>query len=130
MPTMQVLADIMERQTRLIEGMAQGGGPTQNVRAEGHSIAIGARMVVTLEQFQKLGSPIFRRTTNPMVDEAWLKKVQKIFEAIECTNEQRVAFVSFVLQGEADHWWETRARLLRNGLGDGPITWKMFVDAF
>lgn len=59
--------------------------------------------MATLEQFQKLGPHVFRRTTDPMAAEAWLKQVQKILEAISCTDNQRVVFASFVLQGEADH---------------------------
>lgn len=129
-PTMQMLASILETQTRLLEGIAHGGGLSHNVGNVGQSSSASNRGNVTLEQFQKLGPPTFHGTTNPMVAEAWLKQIQKILDAIGCSDELRVVFATFSLQGEADHWWEATARMLRRSLGTRPISWKAFVDAF
>ena len=85
---------------------------------------------VTLEQFKKLDPPIFRGSINPMVAEAWIKQIEKIFTALGCGEEQKVVFASFVLQGEADHWWESKTRLLRTLLERRPITWELFEEAF
>lgn len=125
-PTMQMLAGILQTQIRLLQGIAQSGGISQNTKGGGESSIVGDRTIMTLEQFQKLGPLIFRgSTTYPLAVEAWLKLIHKILDAISCTYEQRVVFATFFLQGEVDHWWEVKACLLRT-----PITRKMFVDAF
>ena len=50
--------------------------------------------------------------------------------AMGCNDDQRVILATFVLQGEADHWWDAKSRLLRAGLQDAPITWELFLEAF
>lgn len=69
-----------------------------------------------MEQFKKLGPFVFQGTTDLMVTEAWLKQMQKIFIAMRCSDNQKVVFVTFMLQGEVDHWWEATSHLLRNQL--------------
>jgi len=58
-----------------------------------------------LRQFQNLGPPTFRGATNPSVAEAWVQKVEKMFEVLRCTNRQRVDLAVYMLDGEAEHWW-------------------------
>ena len=50
--------------------------------------------------------------------------------AMGCNDDRRVILASFVLQGEADHWWVAKSRLLRDGLQDAPITLELFLEAF
>ena len=35
----------------------------------------------------------------------WLKDLERIFDAKMCQEESRVAFVVYMLTGEAEHWW-------------------------
>ena len=58
---------------------------------------------MSLEQFQKSGPPTFQGTVDPMVAEAWLKHMEKIFVTMGCNDNHRVILASFVLQGEVDH---------------------------
>ena len=62
-PTMQMLVGIFQTQIRLLQGITQSGGFSQNTRGGGESSIVGDRTIVTLEQFQKLGPPIFRGST-------------------------------------------------------------------
>ena len=55
----------------------------------------------TLEHFQKLHPPAFKGEANPMQAEEWLHHIEKILDIMECTENQRVPFTSFMLQGEA-----------------------------
>ena len=59
-----------------------------------------------LEQFQKLNPPAFKREVNPIQAEDWLRQFDKILDVMECTENQRVCFTSFMFQGETEHWGE------------------------
>ena len=60
----------------------------------------------TLEQFQKLHPRAFKGEADPVQAEEWLRQIEKILDAMECTENQRVSFTTFMFQGEAEHWWE------------------------
>ncbi|KAK1577013.1 hypothetical protein Q3G72_018432 [Acer saccharum] len=118
-PMMNLVTRLLQQQNRLLEEMNRGGN------------AGNGGTLVTLEQFKKLGPPVFKGTTDPLTAEAWLKHIEKVFTAINCPNEQKVIFASFVLQDEADHWWDATSRILRTTLRENnPITWEMFTNAF
>ena len=54
-----MLANILETETRLLEGIARGRGLSYNIGNVGQSSFASNRGNVTLEQFQKLGPPTF-----------------------------------------------------------------------
>ena len=56
-----------------------------------------------LEQFQKLKPPAFKGELDPI--QAKGHQIKKILGLIECTESQKVTFTTFMLQGEAEHWW-------------------------
>ena len=130
-PMMRAMFRLMEQQSKLIQDMARGRvGAQENVPVERQGGARDHGAMVNLERFKKLGPPTFQGTADPMVAEAWLKQMEKIFVAMGCNDDQRVILASFVLQGEADHWWDAKSRLIRAGLQDAPITWELFLEAF
>jgi len=57
-----------------------------------------------LEQFQKMKPPVFEGEVDPLQAEAWLLQIKKILDVMNCTDEQRVSFSSFMFQKEAEHW--------------------------
>lgn len=65
-----------------------------------------------------------------MVAEACLKQVEKILDAISCSDTFRAVFVTFALSGETNHWWKATTQMLRRSLGTRTITWKPFVNTF
>lgn len=48
-PTMQMLDGILQTQIRLLQGIAQSGGLSQNTRGGGESSIVGDRTIMTLE---------------------------------------------------------------------------------
>lgn len=75
--------------------------------------------------------PSFKRSTDPIEAEAWVKQIHKIFGVINCSEAQKVPFATFMLEGEADYWWDMTKRILKNDNGSGEfITWEMFLEAF
>ena len=57
-----------------------------------------------LEQFQKMKPHVFEGEVDPLQAEAWLLQMEKILDVMNCTDEQRVSFSSFIFQKEAEHW--------------------------
>jgi len=49
-----------------------------------------------LEQLQKMKPPVFEGEVNPLQAEAWLLQIEKILDVMNCTDEQRVSFSSFM----------------------------------
>jgi len=57
-------------------------------------------------------------------DELWIKEMEKIFQVMNCADNQKVNYVVFMLIGEAQYWWDSTRRLLERGRII--ITWEVF----
>ncbi|KAF5447672.1 hypothetical protein F2P56_033204 [Juglans regia] len=59
------------------------------------------------------------------------EKLEKIFRAIDCTEEQMVEFATYNLADVADVWWIYTRKLIKQELGEEtPITWTRFKQVF
>ena len=65
-------------------------------------------------------------TKDPIEANKWLKELERLFRAIEVSEEQQVILVVFVLKGDALEWWESKKRTH----GREVITWQHFVELF
>ncbi|XP_074323743.1 uncharacterized protein LOC141660655 [Apium graveolens] len=63
-----------------------------------------------ISEFKKLSPPIFEGSTNPSEVDKWLQEMEKIFELLGSTDEQKVNLASYQLQGSA-YDWTVRAKL-------------------
>ncbi|KAK3199309.1 hypothetical protein Dsin_022724 [Dipteronia sinensis] len=87
--------------------------------------------VVTLKRFKRLGPLVFKGKVDPIAAEVWLREIEKVCTTIVCFDEQKVVFASFMLEDEADHWWDATSRILKTiMLRNDHITWEMFKNAF
>ena len=66
----------------------------------------------TIEQFRKMGPPSFLGNPNPTEVETWIMQMEKIFDGVGCVEVQKVSFASFMLKGEAEHWWRSTKKTL------------------
>ena len=57
-----------------------------------------------LEKFRKLDPPAFKGTKDPIEADNWLKEIERLFRAMEVSDEQRVILAVFVLKGDALEW--------------------------
>ncbi|KAM0828413.1 hypothetical protein ACQ4PT_067575 [Festuca glaucescens] len=80
-----------------------------------------------LRQFLKLKQPAFHGSANPLASEDWLKVVEKIFDVMHCTDEEKVTFAVFMLQGGASDWWRVNKNKY---IKDFVVTWKIFKEEF
>ncbi|RVW84862.1 Transposon Tf2-12 polyprotein [Vitis vinifera] len=107
------LAGLVERQARAAGTNVQG----QSSSSRGSSF----------DDFKKLGPPYFSGATTPTEAEDWILKMEKFFGVIDCSEEQKASYATFMLDKEVDHWWRMTRRLLED---QGPITWRQFREAF
>ena len=81
-----------------------------------------------LDKFQKNKPPVFLGTHNPDGAKVWLKKIEKIFCLMACSEEQKVVLSAHKLEEVAEDWWDnTSQRFAEDGV---VVTWLVFKDAF
>jgi len=80
--------------------------------------------------FYKLKPPPFivSGDNHPLEAQSWLDKLNKIFKFVQCTDEQKVTFTTYMLNRVADDWWEG-ARAGMNAKGN-PLDWEHFQEVF
>ncbi|XP_042012315.1 uncharacterized protein LOC121760756 [Salvia splendens] len=77
------------------------------------------------EMFLRQNPPTFNGLGDPMVAETWIRALERIFNFLRCTDQERLSCVTFQLTGPADFWWEARKKTM------GPMhveemTWEEF----
>ncbi|GFS42569.1 hypothetical protein Acr_00g0080620 [Actinidia rufa] len=71
----------------------------------------GAMPRTTIKQFQQLRPPTFYGMPDPMAAESWLLGIERVFEVLPCTDEQKVVFATFMFEGAALIWWQLKKPL-------------------
>jgi len=70
-------------------------------------------------QFNKLKPPKFQGGSNPLKYEEWMRRMENLFEIMECPAHYKVALVTYQFEGEVVYWWGT----VKPREGENPITW-------
>ena len=92
---------------------------------------VEARAGCSFETFMKQNPPSFDGKPNPTEAENWFLQMEKLLEALDCTDSQKVRFATFKLIGEAERWWRsTKAILEGMDTERNPITWEKFKGVF
>ncbi|GFZ08488.1 hypothetical protein Acr_20g0002960 [Actinidia rufa] len=71
----------------------------------------GAMPCTTIKKFQQLKPLTFYGTPDPMAAESCLLRIERVFEVLSCTDEQKVAYVTFTFEGAALIWWQLKKPL-------------------
>ena len=79
----------------------------------------------SIERVQKLVAKPYDDSGDPKAAWLWLDRVNKVYEVIGCTDEQRVLFSSFLMEDWAKDWWDALDRRYPNG-----ISWDQFQQEF
>ena len=79
-------------------------------------------------EFKKANLPSFRGVFDPNKADEWIKDMKKVFSILDCTNCQKVAFATYMLEADAEFWWNGAKRLLEESQAD--INWEMFKESF
>ena len=56
-----------------------------------------------LTEFKKLSPLAFKGETTAHEVEAWVNEMEKTFKALECTDEEKVRFATYMLQDNTYH---------------------------
>ena len=56
-------------------------------------------------QFNKLKPPKFQGGADPLKYEEWVRRLENLFEIMECPERYKVALVSYHFEGEAEYRW-------------------------
>ena len=81
-----------------------------------------------LSEFRKVTPPSFYRDYNLVLAEKWVMQLEKIFTVMRCMDFRKVVFATYMLEGEAEHWWKGAKTLLESNGTE--ITWKVFLTTF
>ena len=92
---------------------------------------VEARTGCSFETFMKQNPPSFDEKPNPTKAENWFLQMEKLLEALDCIDSQKVQFATFKVIGEAKRWWRsTKAILEGMDTKRNPITWEKFIGVF
>ncbi|XP_030477225.1 uncharacterized protein LOC115694248 [Syzygium oleosum] len=81
-----------------------------------------------VEQFLKLKPPRFDGRVNTEAAPRWVEELEKAFEVLGCTEEEKVTLVVYQLQENASDWWRaTRGQVFPAGTAP---TWTVFTETF
>ena len=69
-------------------------------------------------QFNKLNPPKFQGGTDPLKYEEWKRRMENLFDILECPTRFKVALTTYQFEGEAEYWWET----VKPRRGEDPMT--------
>ena len=81
----------------------------------------------SFDDFKRLEPPYFSGSSNSTEAESWIMKIEKFFDVVHCSKEQKASYATFMLDNEVDRWWRMTRKLLED---QGRITWKRFMEAF
>ncbi|XP_061351129.1 uncharacterized protein LOC133296197 [Gastrolobium bilobum] len=90
--------------------------------------AVGRNNQDLLLTFRKHKPPSFRGGHDPIVAVQWLQAMDKIFRVVQCTDDQKVLFSVYMLEGDAHHWWANASQPLE--MQNAAITWAVFEEMF
>lgn len=113
-PPPPTLAEVMDRQTRLLENLA---------RRSYHGNGQGK-----IAAFMRLHPPtIDNAEEDPLTADDWLRMITKKLNAVRAINEEKVTLATHQLVGAAGEWWGNFQEAANEPKA---ITWQEFVDEF
>ena len=79
-------------------------------------------------EFRKVNPPSFRGAFDPDKVEEWIKIMENVFSVLACADYRNVAFATYILEVDAEFWWNGMKWLLEDSQTE--ITWDVFKEAF
>ncbi|MQL88344.1 hypothetical protein Taro_020901, partial [Colocasia esculenta] len=76
-----------------------------STRAGRRRMAVTKDRTALLERFLHLRPPMFHGEYDPDKAESWTHELERIFETMECTEEDQVRLAVYQLKGAAHEWW-------------------------
>ena len=77
------------------------------VASNSSSRVTGQEAVKMMESAKRLGAQEFQGTTDLAQDEAWLRRMERVFELMQCAEEQKLRIATYMFKGRALEWWNS-----------------------
>ncbi|XP_050914707.1 uncharacterized protein LOC127129596 [Lathyrus oleraceus] len=104
---------------------------TQNSDSEPPSGSEGVSQEATggsFLDFFRMNPHEFHGGMNPVKAQEWITSMERIFQIVHCSEENKVVFSSHMMKGAAVRWWESASTLMTNqGV---PTDWEHFKTIF
>ena len=127
--TMQEIAYAMREQATAAHQMMDQLGRQPEVGHGGNPNGPGVDLeYLKFAQFRKANPPSFRGAFDPDKTDEWIKAMEKVFSFLDCTNSQKVAFATYMLEVDTEFQWNGVRWLLEES--QTKITWDVFRNAF
>ena len=89
---------------------------------------VNRQMPHLVEQFLKLKPPKFDGGGELEAVSLWVEELEKAFDVLGCTDDEKVTLAVYQLQESASDWWKAnRGRVFLTSIAQ---TWAMFVKTF
>ena len=75
-------------------------------------------------RFNKLNPPKFQGGTDPLKYEEWRRKLENLFDIMECPDQYKVALMTYQFEGEAEYWWGT----VKPRRGEDSVSWEKLME--
>ena len=76
----------------------------------------------------KAKPPEFHGTMDPTEAETWVVEMEKIFDVLGYSANQKVAFAAFRFKGQAEQWWLLVKRQYEGR--ETELVWSKFLELF
>jgi hypothetical protein len=124
-PPLPNLADVLARQTELLNLLVQAQQNQQHQQSRGR----GEPQVATYHDFLSTQPPLFSEVEEPLDADAWLRTIESKFVllTIPCADSNKAHFAAQQLRGAARIWWNNYCAMQIDG---HIISWEEFWNAF
>ncbi|XP_027941232.1 uncharacterized protein LOC114195034 [Vigna unguiculata] len=113
--------DIAEAIHRMVDAM-------QTLVAAQPRTTIAPVRVPTVEDFLRHKPVEFNDKVSPDEADAWLRKCEKIFKVMNCPDEQKLLFATYLLNDDAEYWWTGMQQQMQTR--DEHVEWTSFRTWF
>ncbi|MQL87357.1 hypothetical protein Taro_019894 [Colocasia esculenta] len=103
---------------------------TGSTRSGQRRAAVSEARTALLERFLRLRPPMFHGEYDPDKAESWTHELERIFETMECAEEDQVRLAVYQLKGAAHEWWRVQRQTHFQGQWLDQITWQRFSEVF
>ncbi|XP_022846659.1 uncharacterized protein LOC111369392 isoform X2 [Olea europaea var. sylvestris] len=105
---------------------------TDPIAVERIAIAVASAMRnsdrdFSIERATKLGAKVFTGTADPAVAQAWMTKIERVFDVMGCSDDRKLCLATFLLEEGAYDWWQS---VQSTYLDPSIITWTEFRRIF
>ncbi|MQL70530.1 hypothetical protein Taro_002836, partial [Colocasia esculenta] len=103
---------------------------TGSTRSGQRRAAVSEARTALLERFLRLRPPMFHGEYDPDKAESWTHELERIFETMECAEEDQVRLAVYQLKGAAHEWWRVQRQTHFQGQRLDQISWQQFSEVF